>query len=71
MSHLVGHGLPPQDVINTTQGSFTHTHKQILCYRNNNREQKGKGEKTGHDHNKAKARWICCCLDEDVAEQTS
>lgn len=43
MTHLVGHGMPSQDVINTTEGSFTH--KQILCYRNNNREQKGKGEK--------------------------
>lgn len=38
VSHLVGHGLPSQDVTNTTERSFTdtHRHKQILCYRNNN-----------------------------------
>lgn len=30
MSHLVGHGLPSQDVINTTEGSFTHTQTDIM-----------------------------------------
>lgn len=35
-----------------------------------NRRGKEKKKKTGHDHNKAKARWICCCLGEDIAEQT-
>lgn len=28
MSHLVGHGLPSQDVINATEGSFIHTRKR-------------------------------------------
>ena len=70
MSHLVGHGLPSQDVINTTEGSFTHTHTHTNRYYvtgTTTREQKGKA---GHDHNKAEARWICCCLDEDIAQQT-
>lgn len=70
MSHLVGHGLPSQDVINTTEGSFTHTQTDIMLQEQQPRTEGERKKKTGHDHNKAKARWICCCLDEDIAEQT-
>lgn len=30
MRHLVGHGPPSQDVINTTEGSFTHTNRYYV-----------------------------------------
>lgn len=69
MTHLVGHGLPSQDAINTTERSFTHTNRYYITG-TTTENRRGKRKNAGHDHNKAKARWICCCLDEDIAGQT-
>lgn len=42
MSHLVGHGLPSQDVINTTEGSFTHTQTDIMLQEQQPENRRGK-----------------------------
>lgn len=45
MSPLMGHGLPSQDVINTTEGSFTHTQTDIMLQEQQPRTEGERGKK--------------------------
>lgn len=47
----------------------THTNRYLVTG-TTTENRRGEKKKTGHDHNKAKAGWICCCLNEEIARQT-